>query len=159
MQIQQVNRTDAEKVFIVALNTEASSITTGFGARFLGGAAAEIVSTDGSQVVMTVTGGATMAQFAGIASADIPANSFGRLQSHGYVASVAYSGVGSQLTVGVTGIAASYLIPGAAAGTFFSAGVPQAVLSTGMGNLLQAWTTTLISVHPSYGSGFVKAIL
>lgn len=155
MQLQQVNRTDAEKVFINILNVEASSITTGYGARFVGGAAAEIVSTDGISAVMTVGGGATMPQFAGIAAQDIAANSYGRVQSRGYVNSIAFSGVGTQLTVGVTGIAASFLIPGAAAGTFFSAGTPQAVLSTGMGHYVQAWTTTLISAHPSFGSGNV----
>lgn len=155
MQIQRINRTDAEKVFIVIQNVEASSITTGYGARFVGGAAAEIVSTDGVQAVMTVSGGATMPNFAGVAAQDIASNGYGRVQSRGYVSSIAYSGVGTQLTVGVTGIANSFLVPGAAAGTFFSAGVPQAVLSTGMGHFVQAWTTTLISAHPSYGSGAV----
>ena len=34
--IQRVNRTDAEKIFMVVHNVEESSITTGFGARFVG---------------------------------------------------------------------------------------------------------------------------
>lgn len=153
MQLQQVNRTDAEKVFVVIQNVEATSITTGYGARFVGGAAAEIVSTDGVQAVLATA--ATMAQFAGIAAQDIAANAFGRVQSRGYVNSIAYSGVGTQLTVGVTGFAGSVLKVGAASGTFFSAALPEAAISQGMGHYVQAWTTTLISAHPSYGSGWV----
>jgi len=154
MQLQQVNRTDAEKVFIVVQNVNASSITTGYGARFVGGAAAEIVSTDGIQAVMTVSGGATMPQFVGIAAQDIVSNGYGRIQSRGYVNSIAYS-FQADKTVGVTGIANSFLIPGAAAGTFTSTGVPEAVISTGMGHYLQAWTTVNISGGIPYGSGYV----
>lgn len=156
MQTQRVNRTDAEKIFLVAKNVDADSITTGWGARFVGGAAAEIVSTDGVSVVKMAASG--MSQLAGIAVQDIASNGFGLFQAYGYVNSIAYSAVGTSITVGVTGTATSFLRPGAVAGSWFSGQVPESI-STAASKYVQAWTSVTISTAAAaYGSGFVRAI-
>lgn len=154
MQLQQVNRTDAEKVYIVLQNVNADTATTGLGLRYVGGAAAEIVSTDGIQAVFQTD--ATMAQFAGIAASDIAVNAYGRVQAYGYVNSIAYSAI-ANVTVGVTGIAGSFLKTGGLAGSWVSAQVPQAN-STFMFKYVQAWTTVGSATVLGYGSGFVRAI-
>lgn len=152
MQIQRVNRTDAEKVFIVVKNVDASTTTTGFGVRYVGGAAAEIASTDG---ISTVKAGLS-AQFAGIAIEDIPSNGFGRVQAYGYVNSIAFSAEADK-TVGVTGIANSFLKVGAVAGSWTSTQA-EAALTTGAYRYVQAWTTVNISGGVPTGSGFVRAL-
>ncbi len=155
MQTQRVNRTDAEKIFLVVKNVDVDSMTTGYGVRFVGGAAAEIVSTDGIQAVKM---SALSPQFAGIAIQDIVSNGFGLVQAYGYVNSIAYSVVATSLTTGVTGIAGSFLKMGAVAGTFFSGQVPEA-LSTSAYKYAQALTTVNMSnALPPFGSGFVRAI-
>ena len=155
MQIQRVNRTDAEKVFINVQNKSGATLTVGWGARFCGGAAAEVVSTDGVQVVASAD--AAMCNFAGVVAQDLADNGYGRVQAWGYVNSIAISGVGTSITIGVTGLANAFLKCGAAAGTFFSGQVPQA-LSTMAWKYLQAFTTNTISTHPAYLSGFVRAL-
>ena len=154
MQIQQLNRTDAEKVYVVVKNLNATTATTGFGMRIVGGAAAEIVSTDGVGAVFSAD--AAMAQFAGIAAEDIAVNGYGRVQAYGYVNSIAYSAI-ADTTVGVTGIAGSFLKAGGVAGTWVSAQTPQA-LSTYAYKYVQAWTTVNVSSGVPYGSGFVRAL-
>ena len=153
MQLQQVSRTDAEKVYVVAQNVNATTATTGFGLRVVGGAAAEIVSTDGVQAVFS--GDATMANFIGLAAADIAVNAYGRVQSYG-IASVAFSAEADK-TVGVTGIAGSFLKAGAVAGTWTSTLTPQA-LSTFVYKYVSAITTTNISGGLPVGSAFVRAL-
>lgn len=152
MQTQRVNRTDAEKVFIVVKNVDANTTTTGFGVRFVGGAAAEVASTDGVNTVKAGPG----PQFAGIAIEDIPSNGYGRAQAYGYVNSIAYSAEADK-TVGVTGVANSFLKAGAVAGTFTSTQA-EAALTTQAYRYAQAWTTVNISGGVPYGSGFVRAL-
>lgn len=152
MQTQRVNRSDAEKVFVVVKNVDADSITTGLGVRHVGGAAAEIVSTDGVNAIKA----GLSAQFVGIAAQDIASNSYGIVQAYGYVNSIAYSAEANK-TVGVTGIANSFLKAGAVAGTFTSTQVPEA-LSTSAFKYLQAFTTVNISGGIPYGSGYVRAL-
>ena len=155
MLIQRVNRTDAEKVFLICHNQDGDSITTGMGARFLGGIAAEIVSTNGSKVIK-VDADSSMPQFAGIADQDIPTDGYGRIQAFGYVDSVLLSAEADK-TVGVTGIANSFLKAGAVNGSFTSTQVVGA-LSTFAYKTVQAWTTTNISGGLNYASGFVRAL-
>lgn len=157
MLIQRVSRTNAEKVFILVHNADGDSITTGFGARYLGGIPGEQVSTDGIQAIKIAADG-TFCNFAGIARSDIVADGYGLVQVWGYCDSVAYSGVGTQLTIGTLGgHATTFLKVGAAAGTFFSAQAPQG-LSTFMYKWVQIFNTTMISAHPSWGLGFVRAL-
>lgn len=153
MQTQRVNRTDAEKIFAVVKNVDADSITTGFAARIVGGAAAEIVSTDGVNAVKAT---ALTSQFAGIAAEDIASNGYGRVQVWGYVNSIAYSFEANK-TVGVTGNALSFLKVSAAPGLMTSTQVPEA-LSTAQHKFVQAFTTVNISGGVPTGSGFVRAL-
>lgn len=153
MQTQRVNRSDAEKIFMVIKNVDADSITTGWATRIVGAAAAEIVSSDGVNAVKPT---ALNSQFAGIAAEDIVSNGFGRVQVWGYVNSIAYSFEANK-TVGVTGNASSFLKVGGAVGTFTSTQVPEA-LSTAQSKFVQAFTTVNISGGIPYGSGFVRAL-
>lgn len=152
MQTQRVNRTDAEKVFIVIKNVDVDSITTGFGVRHVGGAAAEIASTDGNQSVKS----GLSPLFVGIAFQDIASNGVGLVQSWGYVNSIAYSAEANK-TVGVTGLANAFLKAGAVLGTFTSTQVPEAI-STGGFKYVLAVTTVNISGTPAYGSAIVRAL-
>lgn len=154
MQLQRVNRTDAEKVYIVVKNVSGTTATTGWGVRFVGGAAAEVVSTDGINAVLL---DGVMSNFAGVVAQDIAVNGYGRVQAWGYVNSIAISGVGTSITIGVTGVANSFLKQGGAGMGFFSAEVPQD-MSTFSYKYVQAWTTVTISTHPAYCSGFVRAL-
>lgn len=155
MQIQGVNRTDAEKIYINYHNVDADSVTTGMGIRYVGGAAAEIVSTDGNACIK-VAADAVMPNFAGIAIQDVPADGYGQAQAFGYVDSILLSAEANK-TVGVTGIANSFLKVGAVAGSFTSTQTPQA-LSTFAFKTLQAFTTTNISGGLNYAAGFVRAL-
>lgn len=155
MQIQRVNRTDAEKVFIIVKNVNGVTATTGLGMRLLGGLAAEAASTDGIQAVL-IESDAQMANFAGIVAKDIPDNSYGLVQAWGYVASLAYSAK-ANVTIGLEGIAKAFLKVGGLSGTWFSGGVPEA-LSTGAFKFVQVMATTGISGGVPYGSGFVRAL-
>ncbi len=159
MQIQQVNRTDAEKVFNVVNNVDASSITTGYSARYLGGIAAEIVSTDGAQAI-NLDAESSWANFAGIAVQDIPVNGFGRTQIWGYNGSIGFSNVVTSITIGVTGIAGSFL-KFAVKGLLTSSIAPEA-LSTHAGKYVQVWTTvglsTATNVSVIYGAGFIRGL-
>jgi hypothetical protein len=153
MQIQRLNRTDDEKVYVIAKNVNATTATTGFGLRWVGGAAAEVVSTGANAAVFCAD--STMAQFAGLAAEDIAVNAYGRCVAYG-LASVAYSAI-ADVTIGVEGIAKAILKGGAVAGTFVSAGVPQAS-SVAMFKYLYVVATTGISGGQPIGSAFVRGL-
>lgn len=148
MQIQQVNRVDAEKVFILVKNVDGSgSITTGMGAQLTQLAA----SFDGVSSVKSAA--ALYNGFMGIAVQDIAINAFGLVQNWGFCNSVQVSGVGSSLSVQV----GNYLIPGAVAGQFFSSLTDQA-LSTLLYRYAINATATMVSANPSFTSAFIKAL-
>lgn len=155
MQIQRVNRTDAEKVFINVNARSGAVITTGMGVRFLGGLAAEVVSTDGIQVV-PLDSDATMCQFAGIAAQDIADAGYGRAQIWGYVNSIMLS-MEADKTIGVTALVQTFLKKGGAAGTFTSTATAQG-LSASLYKFLQVWQTVNISGGVPYGVGFVRGL-
>lgn len=155
MQIQRVNRTDAEKVFINVNARSGATITTGMGVRFLGGLAAEVVSTDGIQVIPLDADG-SMPQFAGIAAEDIADAGYGRSQIWGYVNSIMMSAEANK-TIGVDALANTFLKKGGVAGRFTSTQTAQA-LSTFCYKYVQVWSTVNISGGIPYGSGFVRAL-
>lgn len=155
MQIQKVNRTDAEVININYHNVDADSVTTGMGIRYVGAAAAEIASTDGVSCIK-VAADAVMPNFAGIAIQDVPADGYGQARAFGHVNSVLISAEADK-TVGVTGIANSFLKVGAVAGSFTSTQTAQA-LSTFAYKTVQCLTTTNISGGLNYCQGFVRAI-
>lgn len=159
MLVQQLIRTDPEKVLINIQNVDASSITTGYGVALNVGDAAAVVSTDGVQSLIMGTNAAIVPGFIGVALRDIAPNAYGLVQVWGYAASIALSGVGSSLTVGVlTGATNSLLTPTAGIkGTFTSTLTPQAI-STFCGKYIINALTTGISAHPSWTSGFVRCL-
>ncbi len=150
MQIQQLNRTDAEAVRIIVKNVDGGgSITTGLGACFSQLAA----SFDGVSAVLATA--ANHATFAGVAAQDIPINGYGLVTAFGTANSVLISHVGSSITV----TAGDVLKPGAVAGTFFSSVTAQA-MSTLLYRYVVAMTTPVaVSTQAqSYVKGFVKAL-
>lgn len=148
MQIQQVNRNDAEKVFIIVKNVDGGgSITTGLGAQLTQLAA----SFDGVSAVRSA--GALYNGFLGVAVQDIAINAYGLVQNWGFCNSVAISGVGTSLSIQV----GNYLIPGAAAGQFFSSLTDQA-LSTLLYRYSINAVATMVSANPAYTSAFIKAL-
>ena len=155
MQIQRVNRTDAEKVYINAINVEGTSITTGMGVRYVGGVAGEQVSNTGAQVIRVAAAGAQMSQFAGIAAEDIGSLGAGRFQVWGYVNSIMFSANGSSITVGVVDNTEHFLDIGIT-GAFTSTKVA-ASLSTDCFKFVQVWDTVNVSTT-EWGVGFVRAI-
>lgn len=151
MQIQQVNRTDDEKVYVVAKNVNAVTATTGFQLRWVGGAAAEIVSTGAAAGVFLTDATAGLA--AGVAAEDIAVNAYGRLIAWG-LASVAFS-FEADKTVGVTGLATGILKAGALAGSFTSVRTPQSV-STLLYKYAVNMVTTNISGGVPMGTAFIR---
>ncbi len=164
MQFQRVNRTNAEKIYFVTHNVEESSLTTGFGARYVGGPDTEAVSNDGHSVVKHATGTAGDLNFAGIASEDIPADGYGLVQAFGYVDSIAFS-FEADKTVGTEDFATggSVLVSGGLAGSWTS-GRDIGTANSWLDNMthqkhVTVWDTVNISSTAGpYGFGFVRAI-
>ena len=151
MNIQHLNRTDAERVQVSVRNVDGSgSITTGMAAAFVVTAA----SGDG---IGTVRATATMGrQFAGIAAADIAINAYGLVVACGYAASVYLSqSVGSwTITAGDT-----LRLNATEAGALTSVITPEAV-STQLYKYVIALGTladTISNPRP-YLSGLVRAL-
>jgi len=164
MIIQRVNRTDAEKIMVVVHNTEESTITTGFGARYIGGPDTEATSNDGISVIKHATGTAGDINFAGVAIQDIVADGFGLVQCWGFVDSIAMS-FEADKTVGTEDFAAggSVLISAGLAGAWTSTrdiGIDNSWVNVAvMSKYVMLWDTVNISVtNGPYGFGFVRAM-
>lgn len=152
MLIQQLNRTDPEKIQLVVKNVDGGgSITTGWGAAFpISGA-----SIDGISSVKVTT--ALARGFVGVATQDIAINGFGLVTAWGFVNSVQISNVGTSITI--TG--GDILRPGAVAGTFFSGINNAETASTLLYRFVYAATTQpvdLSNLNQSFVSGIVRAI-
>lgn len=80
MLFQRVNRTDAEKVFVVAYNASGGAFTTGQAVCWDCG-----TSADGIRVTTPAT--ATLSAFAGLTTAGIANGAYGLVQVYGYNAS------------------------------------------------------------------------
>ena len=152
MQIQQLIRTDPERILLVVQNSDGGgSITTGMAAAIVTTAA----SGDGNQTVAVAAGATTSHLFVGVALRDIAINAFGLVTAWGHAASVALSqSVGSwTITTGDT------LAPGGDAGHFTSV-VSNATLSQALYRYVIALGAIddTISNPRSYMSGFVRAL-
>lgn len=148
MQIQQVNRVDAEKVFILVKNVDGSgSMTTGMGVNL----AVAGASADGISAVRSAA--ASWAGFVGVATQDIAINAFGNVQSWGFCSSVQISGVGTSITL----TAGDALKASAVAGNFFSSLTPEAH-SGQLYKYLHVSTTQTISANPVWTSAIVRAL-
>lgn len=92
MLFQRINRSDAEKIFIICQNVSGSTMTAGYSCVFDTGA-----SVDGVRV--TKASATDLAAFAGVADADIANNAYGKIQIYGYRASAyLYSSAGDSVT-------------------------------------------------------------
>lgn len=141
-----------ERAFITVKNVEASSITTGMGVALRIGTTA---SFDGNSAVMAKSGNAgDLPGFLGVAVRDIPSNQYGLVQTYGNTLSVFLSVITTSLTI----TAGDPLVPGAAAGGFYSLAPTYA--SSGFGYVIASNcpTITLSNAAPMYCSGFVRAI-
>lgn len=148
MLIQQLNRTDPERVQIIVKNVDGTgSMTTGIGVA-LCEAGNSIDGNGAVQNVLTKQKG-----FCGIAAQDIAINSFGRVTAWGYAQSVLVSGVGTSITI----TAGDILKPGAVTGTFFSAVANEAV-STLMYKYVYCASSLTISANPVWIAGVVRAL-
>lgn len=150
MQFQRIiGKGDSEKVYVVVLNTDAATLTTGMGACYLGGVAAEVASADGASV--TASTAARWPGFIGIASGDIPSNTYGVVQCWGVVNSALLSSEADK-TVGLDVI--TYLSPSAVAGRFTSTLTAQAQSS-----LLYRYMYNLATTNISGGLHWTKAMV
>jgi hypothetical protein len=157
MQIQKVNRTDVEKVYVVVKNVSATVATAGSAMRYRGTlGVGEVVSADGSQAQLLTNKGC-MPGLVGIAIEDIASNGYGRVQTWGYNATALYS-FEADKTCGIVSISESYLQPGGAAGTLTSGLGPEVgMLSTNF-KYIQALSTVNISGGAPYGPVFIRAL-
>lgn len=102
MQIQTVNRSTPERVYMSIKNVEGATITTGLPVAYALG-----TSNDGISAVIA-NAAADFPGFLGIALNDIPNNEYGRIQVAGFVNSVLISNVGTSITIN----AGDPLVPG-----------------------------------------------
>lgn len=167
MNIQRISRTDAEKVYIVCRNVEATSLTIGQGVRYVGGPDTEQASNDGISVLKRVASAGIIddLNFAGIVAQNIISDGYGLVQAYG-VCSIAFSFEGDK-TVGCEDFAVggSVLKSAAGSGLWTSSRPKQfAGVSTSMVEALavtrhvQLWTTVNISGGIPMGNGFVRAL-
>ncbi len=148
MLIQQLNRTDPERVQLIVKNVDGSgSITTGQGVRLV----STLLSFDGVSAAKNSAAG--IAGFVGVAAQDIPINGYGLVVSWGYCASIEVSCVGTSLTVTVGDI----LKPGAVGGLFFS-GLASEAMSTLLYKYVINGSTITISSPSTYVQGIVRAL-
>lgn len=148
MLIQQLNRTDPERVQIVVRNVDGTgSMTTGWGVCL----AEAGNSIDGSGAVFYT--GARQKGFVGVAAQDIAINSYGRVTAWGYAASVAVSGVGTSITT----TAGDILKAGAVAGQFFSSVLNEAA-STLFYKYIYVASSLTVSANPTWVAGVVRAL-
>lgn len=150
MLIQQLNRTDPERVQLIVKNVDGGgSITTGLGACFpIAGA-----SIDGVSAVKSTA--ALWRGFVGVATQDIAINGFGLVTAWGQVNSVQISAVGSSITI----TAGDQLKAGAVAGTFFSSLAPEATSTQFYRYLYAATTPDAVSTAAvAFLQGIVRAL-
>ena len=157
MLVQQLIRTDPEKVFINVKNVEATSITTGMGVSLCGGNAGAAASADGVSAVNAGTSANFNGSFIGVAKGDIAANTYGLVQAWGFAASILLSQE-TDKTIGILA-GASYLLPKSAhlLGSFASAVLPETVSTFGFKYVINYLTTNISGSLP-YTSGFVRAL-
>lgn len=156
MQIQRVNRTDAEKIYIMVKNVSATVMTAGSATRFVGGTGAQVASTDGISAVL-LSAVNQMPFLAGIALEDIAVNGYGRVQAWGYCGTALYS-FEADKTVGIVSVSESYLQPGGAAGTLTSGLGPEVAMKSTNFKYIQVLNTVNISGGAPSGAVFVRAI-
>jgi len=156
MQVQRLNRTDPEKVYIVTKNVSATVATAGSAMRYVGvHAAAEIGSNDGVNTHL-LTALTEMPMLAGISVEDIASNGYGRLQSWGYCDTALFS-FEADKTVGIVTVSETFLTPGGASGTLTS-GMTEELNVSASFKYIQNMDTVNISGGAPSGPVFIRAI-
>jgi hypothetical protein len=151
MLIQQLNRTDPERVQLVVLNVDGTgSISIGQGAAFP--FAAGNASIDGISAVNVTQ--ALARGFVGVATQNIAINAYGLVTAWGIVNSVQLSYATTSITITANDI----LRPGAIAGTFFSGINNSENLSTLSYRYVTAATTVPVDMS-GQPNAFVKGIV
>lgn len=149
MQIQQINSTDPEKVYVAVKNVSASSLTTGYAVAL----AIAGNSFDGVNAVLADSDDTgNLPGFIGVARADIASNSNGQVISAGFAASVFLSHVGSSITINQ----GDPLVPGKAPGGLASLAPTYA--ASGFRYVLASNTPPAVSAA-AYCSGLVRCAL
>lgn len=155
MLIQQLNRTDPERVLINVRSAEGSSLTTGFGVALAMGNEDVAVSADGIDAVLFTNSAELRPAFVGVAKGDIADGSYGLVITWGYAGSIAISQE-ANVTVSLLG-GRSLLQAGAQAGTFTSGLIPEDV-STYMGKYVINASTQSANGAINYTTGFVRCL-
>lgn len=158
MLIQQIVRTEPERVLINVKNVSASSITTGMGVCLALGNAGAVASADGVNAIImpaTPTAANGAQSFVGVAKGDIAVNGYGLVIAWGFADSILLSQE-TDKTIGVLN-GQSLLQGGGAAGTFTSTLVADAVTTYAGAVVINAITTNISSALP-YTKGFVRAL-
>jgi hypothetical protein len=152
MLTQQLNRTDPETIQVVFTNVDGSgSITTGMGvALVLTGA-----SIDGVSAVKSTA--ALWPGFIGVSTKDVAINGYGLSTMYGIANSVAFSNVGTSITV----TRGDVLVPSAVAGYFFTGALAVAAWTTL--NYKMGWAASTVPVDlsnlaQSYVKGLIRAV-
>lgn len=142
MLFQRINRTDAEKVFIICQNVSGSTVTAGYAVVFDTGA-----SVDGVRV--TKASATDCGAFAGVADEDIANNGYGKIQVYGYRSSIAiYASTGSSVTGdGLTCVASWGMTPATSSGS-----------SKQFGFLCEAVTASSSSQFMTTKKAFIRAL-
>ena len=150
MHIQQLVRTDPERILMVVRNVDGGgSITTGMGAQLFVAAA----SINGNAVTKNTQ--ATAEAFCGVAAQDIAINAWGLVTAWGWAASVFISQSVGSWTI----TAGDILKHGGQAGTFTSVITDQAVSTLYYKYIIAAGglADTISNPRP-YVSGIVRAL-
>lgn len=145
MDIQQINRADAESVRVAFKNVDGGgSITTGWGIALV----TTNASFDGVSAVRFTAANAK--SFWGVSQDDAAINGFGKAVVSGYAASIALSNVGTSITI----TAGDVLIPSAVAGLYFSSITDQALSTLHYRYVVNGQSQTISAL--AYVQGFVR---
>lgn len=146
MQLQNINRTDAEKIFGAFTNVQGATITTGYAVAFT----TTVASLDGNAAVIPAAG--QINTFAGIATSDVANNQVGLYQAYGFNGSVFYFAEATSVSLAVGGLAAG---PGVAG----SLGVGVTGLSFALGPvIIVASVGAVVRSAGGYTQGFIRAL-
>lgn len=146
MLFQRINRSDAEKVFIICKNNSGTTLTANYPAYI----DVEMTTPDGVSVTNSATS-TTLQAFAGIADAAIANGGYGLVQVYGYRATCQiYSSTGSSVkgdNLVTTNGAVAGLLPATTGGT-----------AKAWGFLCSAITASSSSQYGTTASVFIRAL-
>ena len=144
MQIQRVNRTDADKVFVNFRNMSGSGISANEGACYDLG-----TTVDGISAVSPVA--ASFLGWIGIAAEDVADTEYGRTQIFGYRDSILLSHEGTSVTVTIGN--AMHLVTGA---NGLNTSTAEALSTCGYKYVICAATTTISAA--AYCKGVIRCL-